>query len=327
MAVTNVEPVVMDIKELVLELTAEIHRTVKPKLGLAASREVVGAAVAGDATFFIDELAEEVVESRLRSIGDIAYYSEDKGLAVWGRPEYVLVVDPIDGTRPAAAGLESACVSVAAARYSDRPLMRDVVLGVVQEIKLDSLFVAERGKGVEITGPGGQPMEPKLSANENLDRLFWSIGFRGRPARILVEVLGDLIDRSSVDGSVFDIGSACFSLTRLITGQFDCYIDIGRRIIQEIPGTLDIFKGVGKGHALNNNPYDVAAAALVVSEGGGVVTDGHGGTVEDRPIVGSGGDYQFSMVASSNPSVHAQVLEAVDEGIAKLKHAFRSNDL
>ena len=51
--------------------------------------------------------------SVLRAAGDIAFYSEDRGYVEFGTPRAILVVDPIDGTRPAAAGLESCCVSVA----------------------------------------------------------------------------------------------------------------------------------------------------------------------------------------------------------------------
>ena len=69
---------------------------------------------------------------------EVAFYSEDRGLvAPHERASWVLVVDPIDGTRPAMAGLEAACVSVAAARLdSDREArMGDVVTGCVVEIK------------------------------------------------------------------------------------------------------------------------------------------------------------------------------------------------
>ena len=46
---------------------------------------------------------------------EVAFYSEDRGLVTpAGDAEWVLVVDPIDGTRPAMAGFEAACVSVAA---------------------------------------------------------------------------------------------------------------------------------------------------------------------------------------------------------------------
>ena len=91
---------------------------------------------------------------------DVAFYSEDRGLvSPAGEAEWVLVVDPIDGTRPAMAGLEAACVSVAAARRSATasPTMGDVRVGCVVEIKTGQAFVAERGGGLEPA--------PALSAN------------------------------------------------------------------------------------------------------------------------------------------------------------------
>jgi len=33
-----------------------------------------------------------------------------------------------------------------------------------------------------------------LSPNERIDRMFWTYGFRGRPARALTEVLAELLD-------------------------------------------------------------------------------------------------------------------------------------
>ena len=48
---------------------------------------------------------EEFVAERAPGI---AFYSEDRGLvAPAGEPEWVLVVDPIDGTRPAMASVRS----------------------------------------------------------------------------------------------------------------------------------------------------------------------------------------------------------------------------
>ena len=56
-------------------------------------------------------------------------------------------------------------------------------------------FLAVRGEGCR-----ADASRSRLSANTDLDRLFWVYGFRGRPARPTVEVLGELIDRSSVGG-------------------------------------------------------------------------------------------------------------------------------
>ncbi|SCF81739.1 Inositol monophosphatase family protein [Streptomyces sp. Ncost-T10-10d] len=53
--------------------------------------------------------------------------AQNRGLQFHGAaPEFLLVVDPIDGTGPAVAGLESSTVSVAVARMSDRPRIADV---------------------------------------------------------------------------------------------------------------------------------------------------------------------------------------------------------
>ena len=82
--------------------------------------------------------------------------------------------------------------------------MGDVTVGCVVEIPTGAVFLAERGEGLVEAPP------VRLSRNEDLDRLFWAYGFRGRPARPLVEVVGDLIDRSSVGGAGFDLGSAAF---------------------------------------------------------------------------------------------------------------------
>ena len=75
-------------------------------------------AAGGDVTFAIDAAAEAMLERFLAERApDVAFYSEDRGLVEpsGATPRAVLVVDPIDGTRPALAGLESCCVSVAAA--------------------------------------------------------------------------------------------------------------------------------------------------------------------------------------------------------------------
>ena len=112
--------------------------------------------------------------------------------------------------------------------------------------------------------------------NTDLERLFWVYGFTRRPARAVVEVIGELIDRSSLGGGVFDLGSATFDLTRILTGQLDAYVEPGARMVAEIPGMREEFARVGGGHIVNNSPYDLAAAALCLEEGGAVITDALG---------------------------------------------------
>src|SRR5687768_17555395 len=197
----------------------------------------------GDVTFAIDADAERELEAFLAERApDVAFYSEDRGLVEPdGGAHSVLVVDPIDGTRPALAGLESCCVSVAAAPLDGEPRFGDVTHGCVVEIKSGRVF---------LTGE----LDPQLSANRRLERMFWAFGFRGRPARELTEVLAELIDTSSVGGAVFDLGSSAFNMTRVLTGQLDAVIEPSSLIYQEIPELRAEFERIGQGAVLTNPP-------------------------------------------------------------------------
>ena len=304
----------MTTAELVRELSLALRERVRPLLGSHAGRAHSSEGAGGDVTFAIDEEAESFLESFLAERApDVAFYSEDRGLVLpAGDASVVLVVDPIDGTRPAMAGLESCCVSVAAAPLRDGVTMGEVSVGCVVEIPSGALFLAERGRGV-VESP-----QVRLSANERLDRMFWTYGFRGRPARALTEVLAELIDASSVGGASFDLGSAAFDMTRVVTGQLDAYVEPGPLLVDEVPGLREDFERVGGGAVLNNSPYDLAAAALICTEAGAIVTDARGGSLDGRPLLGSGTEFQMSIVTSANAALHAAILAEVDAGVARV---------
>ena len=118
-------------QETVLAMTRHIRAAVRPHLGAWQGREVSGTAASGDATFGIDDIAEDAIVSFIeRERLSVAYYSEDKGLREFGTaPEGVLIIDPIDGTRPALAGFEQCVVSVAWADYRPAVTLGDVRVG------------------------------------------------------------------------------------------------------------------------------------------------------------------------------------------------------
>ncbi len=302
-------------RELVRDLALALRERVLPHLGSHAGRAHEAATAAGgDVTFAIDAEAERELAAFLAERApDVAFYSEDRGLVEpGGGARAVLVVDPIDGTRPALAGLESCCISVAAAPLDGEPSMGDVTVGCVVEIPSGQVFLAERGAGV-VEGP---PV--LLSRNERIERMFWTYGFRGRPARPMAEVLGDLIDASSVGGATFELGSAAFDMTRIVTGQLDAYVEPGPRLVEEVPGMRAQFERVGGGAVLNNSPYDLAAAALILEEAGAVVTDAHGRPLAPCPLLGSAHEFQMSVVASGNATLQAAILRSLDAGFSRV---------
>jgi myo-inositol-1(or 4)-monophosphatase len=305
-----------ELSALARALALALRDRVVPHLGSHAARaHEEELAAGGDITFAIDAEAEELLAEYLAEHAPhVAFYSEDRGLVLPAdqAADTVLIVDPIDGTRPALAGFESCCVCVAAAPLRDDVTMGDVQVGCVVEIPSGTVFLAERGKGL-IEAP-----TVRLSRNEELERMFWVYGFRGRPVRIYMELLGDLIEASSVGGGSFELGSASYDMTRVLTGQLDAYIEPGPRIIGELPETRAEFERVGGGAVLNNTPYDLAAATLCLEEAGAMVTDAAGGSLSDRPLLGSGPEHQMSVVASANPRLHARLIEELDAGMGRV---------
>jgi len=301
-------------RELVHNLALALRAHVLPSVGSHAARAHDAQAIGGDVTFAIDAGAERFLEEWLAEHApEVAFYSEDRGLVEpAGGADTVLVVDPIDGTRPALAGLESCCVSVAAAPLDGEPTMADVSAACVVEIPSGAVYLAERGTGL-IEGP---PV--CLSANERLDRMFWTYGFRGRPARALTEVLADLIDASSVGGGTFELGSAAFDSVCVVTGRLDAYVEPGPRMVADVPGMREEFERVGGGAVLNNAPYDLAASVLILEEAGATVSDAYGRPLGPNPLLGADAGFQMSIVASGNPALQDSILREIDAGISRL---------
>jgi len=304
------------VRQLTSDLAHALREIVRPRLGAADGRAHARESAGGDVTFAIDAEAEDFLAGWVSANApSVAFYSEDRGLVTPGgdQAEWVLIVDPIDGTRPALAGLEAACTSVAVAPLGDgEPTMADVVAGAVVEIKSGEWFDAERGAGCRASLP------IRLSENTDIERLFWVYGFTRRPARPVVEVIGELIDRSSLGGGVFDLGSATFDLTRILTGQLDAYVEPGARMVAEVPGMYEAFARVGGGSVVNNSPYDLAAAALCLSEGGAVITDAAGRPLGPYPLLGSGPDFHISCVAAASSALHGMLLDGVERGMERL---------
>jgi myo-inositol-1(or 4)-monophosphatase len=304
------------VRELVRELALALRARVVPLLGSHAARaHEDGGAAGGDVTFAIDAEAESTLQRFLSERApDVAFYSEHRGLVTPGdAATAVLVVDPIDGTRPALAGFEACCVSVAAAALGDgEPTMGDVSAACVVEIPSGVVFLAERGEGLVESPP------VRLSRNDALERMFWAYGFRGRPARPTAALLADLIDASSVGGGTFELGSAAFDMTRVVTGQLDAYVEPGPLLVEEVPGMRAEFERVGGGAVLNNSPYDLAGAALVLEEAGAVLTDARGRSLAARPLLGSAAEHQMSVVAAANASLHARIVETLDAALTRV---------
>ncbi len=307
----------MDERDIVFELAQTIREKVRPLLGKVESRRTKGIAASGDLTFEIDEVAEQALVDFVKERElPLAFYSEDKGLVeLVPNPRRILIVDPIDGTRSALAGLESCVVSVALADYKEAPCIRDVKHACITELKADRTFITAVGEGVKII-EDGEVNPPRLSEKQSLENMAWSVEFCGRPSALVCEILTELMDLCSVRGGMFAFCSSCFSLTRIITGQLDAYVDVGNRLLRDFPETGIYFRRSGAGSILGLFPYDLAAITLLISEAGAVITDAYGNSLQDMSLLDNKLDNIRSCIATSTPELHQAILEEVERKIA-----------
>jgi myo-inositol-1(or 4)-monophosphatase len=294
-----------------------VSQTIHDQRGRVAQRT----AHSGDTSFQIDLLAEKALADFLEAENlPLALFTEDRGLVRYGRgqPMGLLVVDPIDGTRPALAGLESACVSVSLADYSSQPRLGDVRIGCLVELRGKTTFVAERGKGV-IISHHPRIRTPHLSSTDRLEHMFWCFELVGRPPSETMEILEPLVMASGLKAGVFLLSSCTYCISRILLGQLDAYVDIGARMLTDLPGTRKKFLRAGKGRVVCLFPYDIAAAVLVAQEAGCVVTDASGRSLDDLPLIWEPDDPLPSCLVTSNERLHRRVLEVIDRGFRRLQ--------
>jgi len=306
-------PIANDPLDMLSRVAAQMKKAVSPYLG--KGREVDGIASSGDTTFKLDTIAEKALEEALAQVGYEGFcYSEDRGLITVGRGgTHLLVVDPVDGTRPAVAGFESCCLSLALAEKGTNSCLGDVRCGWIEELKHPLAHYACREGGATILHRDTGKEEPcSPSGRENAQQLFFSVELVARPAHYVMTVLEELIDGSTLDGGCFLFNSSAYSLTRLATGQLDAHIDVGARILQELPGAREAFLKAGKGRIITLFPYDIAAAKLIAERAGCVVTDASGKSLDGYPLLMPEDHPRLGILAACSSSLHEELLDRLN---------------
>jgi myo-inositol-1(or 4)-monophosphatase len=176
------------------------------------------------------------------------------------------IFDPIDGTTNFAHGLPIFCASLA--------LEIDGVLQVaaVYDPMRDELFTAERGQGAWLNG-----RRLAVSTTETLGDALLVTGFPYTVQKDGDEILGLFGRFVGIARAVRRLGSAALDV---------CYVAAGR---------MDGFWEQGLG------PWDVAAAALLVEEAGGRISD-----LEGRPF-----RVREGRLVATNGRVHDEMVETI----------------
>ena len=305
------------------ELCAGLRAVVTPFLGLHAARDNAGVAVGGDTTFDIDEKAETFLETYMAErLPTWAYYSEDRGLQGAADPELILIVDPIDGTRPAAAGLEAAM-----RQHRRRPAGRRPDHGRRRGRRRagdQAAATCSRPRRAPASSMRRAADEAAIPFNPtpatDIEGLFWTLGFRGRPALVLAGVLEELIDRSQRRrvgvrhrlGDVLDHAHPHRPARRVRRHRAGDHRRPPRR-----PRPSSVASAWAACCA--TRPTTGRGATSICREAGMPIADADGSSLDGKPVLGSDASYQMACIAAGNDELQAALVEAVQRGIARYR--------
>jgi len=255
-------------------------------------------AKAGDVSKVFDLAAEAAaVEYCRREKLPFSILTEERGaISVASRPEWLLVMDPVDGSANFARGVEGVGFSVALLPYTDGSIRpSDVKYGLVGSIISGAVCKAEKSRGCTYSGPfsGGKDKRARSSRQEDPSKacIELDVDFALNEASTKIDLvegrkIGRVLPLLYPDRQVKyvrRIGAASLGLMQVATGAVDAYVDVRDTLTAE----------------------NWLAAYLLINEAGGVFTDWHGNEINEV----RGLDEAFSVVAAGNPTLHDKLLK------------------
>ena len=234
----------------------------------------------GDQTKAFDYNCEEMIleyfDSHLSF--PVKVWTEERGVVHLGSgaPEYMLIIDPVDGSDNFMRDLGMTGFSVAAIPADKELSVENVRFGFVGHIFLQKVFQFEKGKGAFCNG---KPIKPSQETDlEKALAALYPLGIRHNELRANVPLMHALTNLRC-------FGSSAYEISQVAAGGLDAFIDIRKRL------TLENFM----------------AAAPMVLEAGGIVTDEYGNPLDPFERFDCG----YNFIASGNRKLHDAILEYI----------------
>jgi len=313
-----------DVRDL-LEPLLELHARVRERVVAATERQHVETLAAvdrdepGDTIYAIDVVSEEIIaefaETLAREHSFVLVAEGTPGTpGTLDTPDWVIIVDPIDGTRGLMYQKRSAWVLTGVApNRGPETSLRDVVLAVQTEIPLvkqhlsDQLW-ALRGEGAQmrrfnrLTGES-TPLQVQPSTAVSIEHGYASMTrfFPGARDELAA------IDEAVVFGALGPYGPGkahCFEDQYASTGGqlYELVAGHDRFIADLRPLMRPVLAARGLPPALTCHPYDICTA-LIAEESGVIVTDAKG-----RPLdVPLNVDAEVAWVGYANAAIRMQI--------------------
>jgi myo-inositol-1(or 4)-monophosphatase len=234
------------------------------------SEHTIGYKGAVDVVTESDKKSEEFLLAQLKAnFPHHAVLTEESGEHA-GEADHLWIIDPLDGTVNYSHRLPIYSISIAY-QYHGK-----LQLGVVYDPSLNECFSAERGKGAFLNGK-----KISVSGVTEIIKTLMVTGFPyDRQSADYFHALRLFGHITSITQGVRRLGSAALDLCYVASGRLDAYFE------------------------LSIHPWDIAAAALIVQEAGGIVRDIHGSPDFMRE--------PYSLIGSA-PGVYDQLLAELEK--------------
>ena len=234
-------------------MNIEILRSIGEQLlsevpaGKKISKDAIGIGASGDKTYPIDKIAEDIILSGLERSGEsLTIISEEIGVGDIKGGGKTVLIDPVDGSRNAIAGVPFYCTSIAVA---DGNRVGDISLAYVLNLISGEEFWAEKGRGAFLNG--------ERIVTQTDDILYLTAYEAQSPAKDIPRILPLLSESRK---------TRCFGATALDIAYLAC-------------GSISIFANPSPSRS-----FDFSGGWLLVQEAGGVFTDMQGNPIDNIEV-------------------------------------------
>ena len=222
------------------DVSLAVSDAIQDLIGTARGDTVVGMGADGTPSKLIDITAEDAALEILASSGiDMKIVTEEKGHLTFGeKPEFTVVLDPLDGTYNATHNVPFYSISIA---IGDNDVS-DIKYAHVYNIANGTNFTAVRGGGAYYNNK-----EIQISSTSLLSD-FTIVAYGYHDGEDILPRLARCVRR------IRSFGSAALELCYVASGRLDGFVDVRNRM----------------------RVTDIAAGVLIIKEAGGVITQGNG---------------------------------------------------
>jgi len=190
----------------------------------------------------VDRAAEQAIISTLKTAyPNHSILAEESGASDAGDPDYLWIIDPLDGTTNFIHGFPQFAVSIGLKHRGH------ITQAVVYDPSRNELFTATRGRGAFLND-----RRLRASKRDQLHDCLIGTGFPFRRIELLEEYVEGFKRVANNTAGVRRAGAAALDLAYVAAGRLDGFWEFGL------------------------SPWDVAAGSLLIVEAGGLIGDSRG---------------------------------------------------